>query len=444
MKKKIRALALGFVLASPESVGLHAVGQSAAGTPVGRVGEAAQDERATYDLLGPETSSFRTDYEVSVTTSGATVFFDKIGAGLTTVPNATGDGVTDLVTGTALKVDEVSGAQAKAAGLVDADVAGRYLRIQLARPVPEHSGQARLRVIHTYRSADSYRRQGDVIVFSRNIGLPRATFVLPPGYQLTDCNAPSQVLSDAAGRIRVSFMHQGPGPVALVLKARSGAPTGAAAVPRPLTNARSWEPPAAQGPTERSRLSERSLQDRDIVYFLQQPETNAFSLYHDYTESREGIDTYLNVVRTGSRVSNPSGLILDTGEMLKAQIVTGAQAQAAGIDLGGERVAPDQEVVVTRFSAVKKGQSIRLRLSETYTAPESYRVEGEEFAFERSLGRPRNSVVLPRGWYLTWLSIPGVVSQTADGLTRIDFVNGRPDSIDVLMKGKRLAAATER
>ena len=82
MKKKIRALALGFVLASPESVGLHAVGQSAAGTPVGRVGEAAQDERATYDLLGPETSSFRTDYEVSVTTSGATVFFDKIGARL--------------------------------------------------------------------------------------------------------------------------------------------------------------------------------------------------------------------------------------------------------------------------------------------------------------------------------------------------------------------------
>ena len=100
--------------------------------------------------------------------------------------------------------------------------------------------------------------------------------------------------------------------------------------------------------------------------------------------------------------------------------------------------------MVTPFPAVKKGQSIRLRLSETYTAPESYRVEGEEFAFERSLGRPRNSVVLPRGWYLTWLSIPGVVSQTADGLTRVDFVNGRPDSIDVLMKGKRLAAATER
>jgi hypothetical protein len=93
---------------------------------------------------------------------------------------------------------------------------------------------------------------------------------------------------------------------------------------------------------------------------------------------------------------------------------------------------------------VKKGQSVRLRLSETYTAPQSYRLEGDEFVFERSFGRPRNSVVLPPGWYVTWLSIPGVIVQTPDGLTRIDFVNGRPDSIDVLMKGKRLAAGSAR
>ena len=125
--------------------------------------------------------------------------------------------------------------------------------------------------------------------------------------------------------------------------------------------------------------------------------------------------------------------------MLKAETLTGAQMKAAGIDAGGDQVAPDQQVVVTRFAPVKKGQSIRLRLSETYTAPQSYRVDGDEFVFERSLGRPRNSVVLPRGWYLTALSIPAVIRQTPDGLTRVDFVNGRPDSVDVLMKGRALA-----
>jgi hypothetical protein len=232
-------------------------------------------------------------------------------------------------------------------------------------------------------------------------------------------------------------MHQAPGPAALLLRAAPGALSGAAAKAHALTNARSWEPPPQQGPTELARLTERAHQDRDIVYFLQQPSTSAFSLYHDYTESREGTDKYLNVVRTGSTVSNPSAKILDTGEALTGEIMTGAQMKAAGIDPGGEQVAPDQQVVVTRFAPVKKGQSIRLRLSETYTAPQSYRLDGDEFVFERSLGRPRNSVVLPAGWHLTALSIPAVVRQTADGLTRVDFVNGRPDSIDVLMKGRR-------
>jgi hypothetical protein len=231
-------------------------------------------------------------------------------------------------------------------------------------------------------------------------------------------------------------MHQAPGDAALIVKARPGAQTGNASRPHPLTNARSWEAPPSQGPAERARLSERAHQDRDIVYFLQPPETHAFSLYHDYTEPREGTDKYLNVVRTGSTVSNPSAKILDTGEVLETEIMTGAQMKSAGIDPGGEAVAPDAQVVVVRFTPVKKGQSVRLRISETYTAPQSYRLDGDELVFDRSLGRPRNSVVLPRGWYLTQLSIPGVVRQTPDGLTRIDFENGRPDSIDVLIKAR--------
>jgi hypothetical protein len=204
-----------------------------------------------------------------------------------------------------------------------------------------------------------------------------------------------------------------------------------------LTDARSWEAPPAQGPTERARLSERAHQDRDIVYFLQSPETNAFRLSHDYTESREGTDRYLNVVRAGSKVSEPSGRILDTGEALKVQVLTGAEMKEKGIDARGEKIEPDQQVVVFRFPAVKKGHSVRLRIAETYTAPQSYRLEGDDLVFERSLGRPRNSVVLPRGWYLTASAIPAVVRQTPDGLTRLDFVNGRPDAIDVLIKGRK-------
>ena len=386
-----------------------------------------QDEYAVYDLLSPDTASFGTVYEVAVTTPGATTFFDRIGSGLEFAPGVD-DAVVDMMTGAPLKFEQVTGG----------------LQVHLARPVPADGGQARIRITKTYKDAKSYRREGEALVFDRAVGIRHAAIVLPAGYRLTACNVPSQVLAEPDGRTRVSFMHQAPGAAALVIKGAPGAPTGDAARPRPLTNARSWESPPAQGPTARVRLSERARQDRDIVYFLQPPPTNAFSLYHDYTESREGIDKYLNVVRTGSTVSNPSAKILDTGEALKGDILTGAQMKAAGIDAGGEQIAADQQVVVTRFAPIKKGQSVRLRLSETYTAPRSYRLEGDEFVFERSFGRPRNSVVLPPGWYLTALSIPAVIRQTPDGLTRVDFVNGRPDSIDVLMKGKRAVSGGTR
>jgi hypothetical protein len=78
-----------------------------------------------------------------------------------------------------------------------------------------------------------------------------------------------------------------------------------------------------------------------------------------------------------------------------------------------------------------------LRLSETYTAPQSYRLDGRDLVFERSLGRTRNSVVLPPGWYLTASSIPAVVSETADKTIRLDFVNNRPDSLDVYIKARK-------
>ncbi len=402
--------------------------------------QTSQDEYTLYELLAPETASFKIEYEVTATTPGATSFFNPIRKGSV----ASDEAVYDMMTGAPLKFEQVTGEQAKQHGLANADLESDYIEVHLARPVPPEGGQARIRIVKTYKDAKSYYKQGDAIVFDRPLGIRRNVVVLPAGYWLAECNVPSQVLPAPDGRLRVSFMHQAPGAAALIIKAKPGAPTGDAARPRTLTTARSWEPPPAQGPTERARLAERAHQDRDIVYFLQEPATNSFSLYHDYTEGREGTDKYLNVVRTGSKVSKPSGKILDTGEELKAEIITGAQMKAAGMDAGGERVGPEQEVVVTHFAPVKKGQSIRLRLSETYTAPQSYRLEGDELVFERSLGRPRNSVVLPRGWYLTALSIPAVVRQTPEGLTRVDFVNGRPDTIDVLMKAKRLRATSEK
>jgi hypothetical protein len=194
---------------------------------------------------------------------------------------------------------------------------------------------------------------------------------------------------------------------------------------------------AAPAPApEPARLSERARQDREIVYLLRAPETHAFDLYHDYTETKEGTDKYLNVVRQGSTVSNPGARILDTGETLKAEILKGDAITAAALDIG-EPVRPDSEVVVVRFPAVARGASVRLRISETYTDPARYRLEGDELVWDRTFGRPRNAVVLPAGWMLTASAIPATVSETDDGRIRLDFVNPRPDEIAVLIKAKR-------
>ena len=184
-----------------------------------------------------------------------------------------------------------------------------------------------------------------------------------------------------------------------------------------------------------SRIAERAHQDREIVYFLRQPETHAFDLYHDYTETRAGVDRYLNVVRGGSTVSNPSAKVLDTGAELPTETLRGEAITRAGIDAG--TITPQTEVVVIRFPAVRAGESLRLRISETYTDSARYFVENGELVWDRAFGRPANAVVLPAGWYLTGSSIPATVSETDDGRIRLDFINPRPDQIQVLITARR-------
>jgi hypothetical protein len=401
--------------------------------PVARQTET--DEYTRYELLAPDTASFKIFYEVTATTPGAKFFYNPIRKGSVVSDEA----VFDAMTGEPLHFEVVSGADARTDPLMGgADADTSFIRVSLERPVPPE-GQGRLLILKTYKDAKSYYREGDAIVFNRPLGIKRNKVVLPAGYELVSCNVPSQVLTEPDGRIAISFMNAGSGEAPLILHAKAGAQTGPSAAPHAPAQTRSWEAPF-QGETERQRLSERAHQDRDIVYFLQQPETHAFSLYHDYTESHPGVDKYLNVVREGSTVSDPSAYVLDTGEKLATRILSGADLAAEKID-AGEPVTPTTQVVLIPFGPVKKGQSIRLRIAETYTAPVSYHLDGDELVFDRSLGRARNAVVLPAGWYLTASAIPATITQLPDGRIRLDFWNGRPDSVAVLIKAKRRAPA---
>jgi hypothetical protein len=393
----------------------------------------SEDEYTRYELLAPDTASFKIIYDVTAVSPGARYFFNPIRQGSV----ASDESVIDLMTGTPLKFQDVSGAEALDSGLTNASLDTRYIRVELARPVPQ-GGEGRIRIIKTYKDPKSYFRDGTTIVFDRPLGIKRNAVVLPQGYELVSCNIPSQVIEEADGRVGISFMNAYPGQAPLVLRAK---PFGSrpAAAPSAAVGVRAVAAPDLvpnPQPMERVRVSERAFQDREIVYFLKSPETHAFSLYHDYTETREGIDRYVNVVRAGSSVSDPSAKILDTGEALKTEILKGAAITEAKVDIG-EPVKPDTAIVLIRFPPVQKGQSVRLRIEETYTDPARYDLIENQLMWRRSFGRPRNDIVLPAGWYLTASSIPATISQTDDGRIRLAFINPRPDSIDVFVKGRR-------
>jgi len=371
------------------------------------------DAYTRYELLAPGSAKFRIVYEVTATTPGARYYFNPIRKGSV----ASDERVTDRATGAPLTFDVVNGTVAKAGGVRGADSTQEYIRVTLARPVPPDGGEGRVLIDKTYEDAKSYSLEGDTVVFNRPLGIKRNAVVLPNGYELVSCNYPSQVLQEADGRIKISFWNATPAEAPLVLRARK-----AAVAPKPSS-------------VPANRLDERAYQNREIVYFLQQPESHAFDLYHDYTESRPGTSTYLNVVRTGSTVSKPSARNLDTGEMLAHEVLVGDAITRAKLDV--DSVKPSTAVVVFRFPVVKAGQSIRLRMFETYTDSARYKLVGDELVWDRGFGRPANAVVLPAGWVLTNSSIPATVSTLPDGRVRLDFINPRPDEIQVLITARR-------
>jgi len=379
---------------------LIVIGSLHAPTPTGASGDPPRQTEADaytrYELLAPGSAKFRIIYEVTATTAGARYYFNPIRKGSV----ASDEHVSDRATGAPLDFDVVSGMVALAGGVRNADSTGRYIRVKLARPVPGDGGEARVLIDKTYEDAKSYYLEGDTIVFNRPLGIKRNAVVLPNGYELVACNYPSQVLQEADGRIKISFWNATPAEAPLVLRARRAA--GVAAKPSSVPV---------------NRLDERAYQNREIVYFLQQPETHAFDLYHDYTESRPGTAAYLNVVRAGSTVSNPHAKNLDTGEDLKW-------------DIKGD-------TVFFRFAPIKQGETMRIRMYETYTDTARYKLVGDELVWDRSFGRPFNAVVLPAGWVLTNSAIPATVSTTSDGRIRLDFINGRPDEIAVLITARR-------
>ncbi|MEP2670328.1 MAG: hypothetical protein ABJH04_15105 [Cyclobacteriaceae bacterium] len=388
------------------------------------------DDYTRYELLDPASQSFRILYEVTATKPGTLYYYNALRKG----SEHKIDTVKDLRTGQNLKWSVVSGVDAKKAGYLEADDTGEYLQVQLAHAIANNS-EYRLLIDKTYQDTKSYYTENNHIVFERSLGIKRNSVILPYGYEIIKCNYPVQVSLENDGRIKASYINSGPAAVPLRIEGRKLPTSVNLKVEKREYVYKSGEGRDKTKARVTYEVPERAHQTREIVYFLQQPETHSFRLYHDYTETREGQNNYLNVVRAGSKASNPSALNLDTGQPLKVETLKGNQLAEKGIKL--EEVTAETEVIVIWYDAVQKGQSTRLRIEETYTDPNRYLMAGDEFVWDRSFGRPHNTVVLPAGWFLTANAIPATIDNTSDGKISLYYMNYDPDEIDVFIKGRK-------
>ena len=180
----------------------------------------------------------------------------------------------------------------------------------------------------------------------------------------------------------------------------------------------------------------RAEQTRDITYWLLEPSTHQFRISHDFTVDTPGQRYVHSFVRAGSTVTGAEVWDIDAGVKLNTTNVTGAVVNALGFY---PNAYPDDQVVVQSelLAAVAEGESTRVRVIETYTDEERYYMDGDELVWDRSLGRPYNTVNLPPGWMLTAVSVPAVIEEDDDGLVSLRFINIRNDSIGVVIRAKR-------
>ena len=132
----------------------------------------------------------------------------------------------------------------------------------------------------------------------------------------------------------------------------------------------------------------RAEQDREIRYWLTDPETHQFKISHDFTITRVGQASAHSFVRKGSTVNEDAKMYnLDTGEALITKSVTGKSVNALGYY---PTPTEDDSVVVQGDlpKAVAEGESVRIRCVESYVDPAGYFVKDGELVWTRTLGRP--------------------------------------------------------
>jgi hypothetical protein len=174
-------------------------------------------------------------------------------------------------------------------------------------------------------------------------------------------------------------------------------------------------------------------------YELLAPESHQFKIYYEVTETSPGARFHFNPIRTGSDASDEAVFDMATGKPLKFEVVTGKQAKAD--EPGGSFNQDGSYIKIHLAHPVAARGEYRIRIDKTYKDDKSYYSEGDRIVFKRSLGVPRNSVVLPAGYEVVSSSVAAQVLTESDGRLKLSFVNpGSGGPLEVTIQARKLPA----
>ena len=157
-------------------------------------------------------------------------------------------------------------------------------------------------------------------------------------------------------------------------------------------------------------LAHAAGEDQLTIYDLLAPASHKFAIVYDVTQAEQGARFFMNPIRRGSIASDERVVDLATGKELKWELTEGF-------------------LKVHLAAPVPKGGQARIRIYKTYEDPASYKTDGANIVFERSLTIRRNVVILPAGYELIGSASPAIVSTQPDGRVRLSFLNDRQDAL---------------
>lgn len=370
---------VALVLALPAQLALAPVPVSAQALEAARAVTRlfAQDPYTEYALLeDPETASFRILYRPIERRPGAKVLINGTRHG-----SEGGDiEVWDPRTGQPIDFEYIGGEEAMARKLPGRFVPeDHYIIARLPRPVPE-GGEGRVVIEKTYKDARTYYPDGpDSIVWVRRLSPMRFGVILPKGYSLDSVDIASQIMALPDGRLKLSLTNPSGGLSPITIRATK------------------TETPFAETP-----VADKVYDDGTTLFDLGDPGTHRFHLEQVATDGRQGDHAVLDVA-SDWQMTGLEVIDLDTAKPLTTMTRDGATVAKLDLPIVNER------------------QSARLKVTGT-VQDDAYRVEGGELLFKARLRGLRNTVLLPRGFEVSYVSQPTTIGRH-EGRAFVAFVN---------------------